>query len=113
MKPNRFTAGVILAVGSSWNELQRTTSVLLIFICFDTDTIAYKLLSFLGPSKSSPSVLPSLENEWQLAQVTSFSITVLLCVSAMFRNFHLIKGTANGGRGWITPGSDLGQSISG
>src|SRR5271165_7313669 len=99
MNPKRFTAGVIRAVGSSWNELQRTTFALVIVMFFDTDTIAYKLLSFLGPSKSSPSVLPSLENEWQLAQVTSFCITVRLCGYEMSRSFHLISGTANGGRG--------------
>ena len=50
-----------------------------------------------------PIVLPSRENEWQLAQVGRFSITVRLCGSPMFRNSHLMSGRAVGGSGVIGP----------
>jgi hypothetical protein len=38
----------------------------------------YSALLLAGPSTSSPSVFPSREAEWQLAQVGSFCMTVRL-----------------------------------
>ena len=45
-------------------------------------TSAYRPLSFCGPSRSMPSVLPSREKEWQLAQVCRPSISRRLWGSA-------------------------------
>ena len=45
------------------------TSSLRMDICGCDGAMAYRPLSFCGPSKSIPSVLPSREKEWQLAQV--------------------------------------------
>ena len=75
------------------------TSLLVIVMFLVTGTMAYKPLSLRGPSISSPSVLPSRENEWQLAQVGRFPITVRLCGSAMFRICHLMRGMADWGSG--------------
>src|ERR1035437_4590743 len=51
------------------NELHVTTSWLRITVWGATETSAYMPLSLRGPSRSMPSVLPSREKEWQLAQV--------------------------------------------
>src|ERR1017187_8890358 len=111
MNPNRFTAGSkLFASELTWNELHRRTSLLLMVMFLVTGTRAYKPLSLRGPSISSPSVLPSLENEWQFAQVGRFSITVWLCGSAMFLICHLISGIADCGSGCIGPFSPGGGS---
>src|ERR1035437_4288084 len=100
MKPNRFTEGsMLLTSGSTWKELQRMTSWLRMVMFLATGERAYRPLSFRGPSRSNPSVLPSAEKEWQLAQVGRFFITVILCGSAMFRTCHLIRGSADCGNG--------------
>src|ERR1039457_6836219 len=62
----------------------------------------YNALSFCGPSTSMPSVFPSREMEWQLAQVGRFSITVLLCGSDTYRIRHLILGSIESAKGLIT-----------
>ena len=41
-------------------------------------TMAYSPLSLLGPSTSMPIVLPSVENEWQLAHVCRSCMTTRL-----------------------------------
>src|SRR6185312_8006901 len=89
MNPKRLTAGSELFPSRlSRNELHRITSWLRIVVSFDTGTSAYNPLSFFGPSMSSPSVLPSFENEWQLAHVGRFSITTRLWLSPMLRTRH-------------------------
>jgi hypothetical protein len=52
-----------------------------------------------------PSVLPSREMEWQLAQVGRPSITVLLLVSFRLRMRHLIFGSTESDSGWMMPRS--------
>ncbi len=114
MNPNRFTDGSeLLVFGSSRNELHRITSTFRIVMFLLTGTIAYRPLSFFGPSMSRPSVLPSVEKEWQLAQVGRSSMTVRLWVSPMLRNRHLISGIAKGGSGCIKPFDSGGGIISG
>jgi hypothetical protein len=54
---------------------------------------------------SMPSVLPSAENEWQLAHIGCPSITTLPEVSATLRSRHCTSGTALGASGWMIPGS--------
>ena len=63
-----------------------------IVIFFATDVSAYRPLSFCGPSMSRPSVLPSAENEWQLAQVCRSVITTWLAGSATLRIRQAISG---------------------
>ena len=84
-------------------ELQAITSSLRMAICGWMETRAYNPLSFCGPSTSIPNVLPSRENEWQLAQVCRPSISTRLRGSATLRSRQAISGTALGARGLITP----------
>ena len=66
MKPSRTWAPSLPR-----KELHAITSSLRMAICGLMETSAYKPLSFCGPSRSSPSVLPSREKEWQFAHVCS------------------------------------------
>src|ERR1017187_605458 len=79
------------------------TSSLRMVMRFCTGTMVYRLLSFSGPSRSIPKVLPSPEKEWQLAQVCMSSSSTRLRVSATSRRRHAISGTARESRGLITP----------
>ena len=72
----------------------------------------YSPLSFCGPSRSMPMVLPSREKEWQFAQVCRPSINSRLCGSPTLRRRQAISGTAAGARGLITPFSSS-EGISG
>src|ERR1039457_3153772 len=96
MKPNR------LGDPCSGNALQRITYSLLMELIFLMGISPYNALSFCGPSTSMPSVFPSREMEWQLAQVGRFSITVLLCGSDTYRIRHLILGSIESAKGLIT-----------
>ena len=60
-------------------------------------------ISFFGPSRSIPRVLPSRENEWQLAQVGMLSSNKRLSGSPTLRNLQAISGTAVGASGLMTP----------
>ena len=57
-------------------------------------------------------VLPSAENEWQLAHTGRLSITTRLAGSAMFRKRQATSGTALAARGLMTPRSSS-EGISG
>ena len=59
-------------------DLHWITSSLRMVVWGRTDTRAYSPLSFCGPSTSTPSVSPSRENEWQLAQVGKPSMSFRL-----------------------------------
>jgi hypothetical protein len=59
-----------------------------------------------------PIVLPSAENEWQLAHTGRFSITTRLRASATLRSLHETSGTASAARGLMTPFSSS-DGISG
>ena len=96
----------------SRNELHLITSSLRIVISGFTGTTAYSPLSFCGPSRSIPIVLPSRENEWQFAHVCRPVISSRLCSSPTFRNRHAISGTAAAASGLITPFSSS-DGISG
>src|ERR1039458_2664710 len=75
MKPKR--CGVF-----SVKSLHLTTYSLLMELTFWRGSRAHSALLLLGPSTSSPSVFPSRETEWQLAQVGNFCMTVLLWSSS-------------------------------
>src|ERR1022692_78223 len=75
------------------------TSSLRMVMRFCTGTLVYRLLSFSGPSRSIPKVLPAPEKEWQLAQVCMSSSSTRLRVSAASRRRHAISGTAREGAG--------------
>ena len=77
-----------------------------------TVLMAYRPLSFCGPSRSIPRVLPSAEKEWQLAQVCMPSSTTLPRGSAISRSRQAISGMAAGASGLMTPFSDS-EGISG
>src|ERR1035437_1147643 len=64
MKPTR-----IGPEGCSRKDFQVITSSFRMDICGLTALMAYRPLSFCGPSRSIPMVLPSAEKEWQLKQV--------------------------------------------
>src|SRR5512134_1979716 len=98
MKPTR-----IGDAGRSRNESHEITSSLWMDIWGEIEAIAYMPLSFLGPSRSNPNVLPSRENEWQLAQVGRPSISRRLRGSATLRSLQATSGIALGGRGLMTP----------
>src|ERR1035441_1199051 len=66
------------------NELHLMMSSLRMVVCGPTEPIAYSPLSFCGPSTSNPRVLPSRENEWQLAQVGNPSINFRLSGSPIY-----------------------------
>ena len=72
-------------------------------ICGLMETSAYSPLSFAGPSRSIPSVLPSRENEWQLAQVCIPVRSSRLLGSAMLRSRQATRGSRLGASGLITP----------
>ena len=74
--------------------------------------MTYVPLSFSGPSKSIPKVLPSLEKEWQLAQVWRPVSSSRLLDSPTFRSRQATSGNAPVGRGLITPFSSS-EGISG
>ena len=69
-------------------------------------------MSFWGPSMSMPSVLPSREKEWQLAQECRSFITMWLSGSPTSRMRQLISGTALSASGLITPFA-VAEGISG
>ena len=77
-----------------------------------TSASAYRPLSFCGPSMSMPSVLPSSEKEWQLAQVGIPVSTTRLRASPIFRTLHWISGMASCASGLMTPFS-VADGISG
>ena len=64
--------------------------------------IAYAPLSPSGPSTSMPSVRPSAENEWQLAQVGMSRSTTRLSRRETSRSRHAISGSACSASGLIT-----------
>src|SRR6201998_438334 len=72
-------------VTSLTSLFQCTIPLLWITMCFCTGTTSYRPLSFAGPSISMPNVLPSAENEWQLAQVGMSFNTVWLSGFRMSR----------------------------
>src|ERR1035438_3841809 len=86
MKPN------LLLAGSPEKDCHFNTSSLRMDVSFLTGTRPYSPLSFAGPSTSNPSVLPSLEKEWQFAQVGRPCITILLLGSLTLRSRHEISG---------------------
>ncbi len=75
-------------------------------------TIAYRPLSFAGPSRSRPSVLPSSEKEWQFAHMCMPVSTTRLLVWLTLRRRHAIRGMEEAARGLITPFS-VSEGISG
>ncbi len=75
MKPNR--CGVF-----SVNAAHLMTRSLLMELTFWSGSSAYNPLLLFGPSTSSPSVFPSRETEWQLAQVGRFCIMMVLLGSS-------------------------------
>ena len=107
MKPTR--TGLPDSVGNDGHE---TISSLRMVIRFSTGTIPYRPLSFCGPSMSRPSVLPSPENEWQLAQVCRSFITIWLLLSEILRIRQLISGIAAVASGLMNPFSSS-DGISG
>ena len=94
------------------NVLQATTSSLRTVVWGRMDTRAYSPLSFSGPSTSMPSVLPSRETEWQLAQLWMPSINRWLLLSPTLRRRQAISGIALAASGLITPFS-VSAGISG
>src|ERR1039458_9688621 len=80
---------------------QETMSSFRMDICFRIGTTAYRPLSFLGPSTSMPIVLPSAENEWQLAQVCRSCITTRLSGWLTSRRRQLMRYSEAGARGWM------------
>src|ERR1035441_808629 len=79
------------------NELHFTMSSIWMTVCGLTATMAYSPLSFCGPSTSNPRVLPSRENEWQLAQVGKPSINFRLS-PYHFHAVALLRGSRPGER---------------
>jgi hypothetical protein len=99
MNPNRLVAFSVL------NEFHLITFSLRIEVSFSSGTIAYSPLSFCGPSTSRPMVLPSVENEWQFAQVGKPAIRARLPGAPMSFSRQVMSLVADSGRGLITPRS--------
>src|ERR1700690_766092 len=78
---------------------QETMSWLRIDMFSWMGTIAYRPLSFLGPSTSMPMVLPSVENEWQLAHVCRSCINNGLSGLPISRRRQLIRYSEVGASG--------------
>src|ERR1035441_6300992 len=88
MKPTRMSP-----VSLPSEVLHSITSLVEIDICGRMGTSVYMPLSFCGPSRSIPSVLPSREKEWQLAHVYMPVRSRRLRDSPTFRRRQLISGS--------------------
>lgn len=100
MNPNRFTDGSELRVaGPSWKRTP-TDDVLVAdghFLHNRHDGV--ESLVILWPIQLDPQRLAVRRKRTAVGAMGSFSITLRLSASPMFRSFHLISGMAKGGSG--------------